>query len=167
MAKGPRYDLKFRREREGKTSYKKRLALLKSKLPRFVIRMSNKNVTCQVISYEAKGDKVIVSASSRELTKLGWNGATANLPGAYLTGYLCGVRAKKAKVIQAVADLGSREVVKGSKVFAALKGGMDAGVQMNHDESALPPQERLDGAHIDAKIKAQIAGVKKKIDSKK
>lgn len=167
MAKGPKYKVKFRREREGKTNYKKRLALLKSRAKRFVIRISNKNILCQIVSYDGKTDTVLASGSSKELAKLGWKGATSNIPAAYLTGYLCGVKAKKAKVTEAVPDLGFTQVIKGSKPFAALKGGLDAGVQMNHDEAVLPPQERLDGAHIDAKIKTQVADVKKKIDSKK
>ena len=42
MAKGKRYSVKFRRRREGKTNYKKRLAFVKSDLPRLVVRRSNK-----------------------------------------------------------------------------------------------------------------------------
>ena len=44
MATGPRYAVKFRRRREGKTDYKKRLNLLKSELPRFIVRISNKYI---------------------------------------------------------------------------------------------------------------------------
>ncbi|MDK2384746.1 MAG: 50S ribosomal protein L18, partial [Candidatus Korarchaeota archaeon] len=38
MARSARYKVRFRRRREGKTDYKKRLALLKSGLPRMVVR---------------------------------------------------------------------------------------------------------------------------------
>ena len=88
MAKGPKYRVKFRREREGKTDYKKRLALLKSRLPRFVVRVSNKNVLCQVIAHEGAGDKAVASCSSKELAKLGWKASRSNIPAAYLVGYL-------------------------------------------------------------------------------
>lgn len=166
MAKGPRYSVKFRREREGKTNYKRRLALLKSKLPRFVVRISNKNVLCQLISHEAEGDRIMASGSSKELAKLGWKGSCSNMPAAYMTGYLCGKKAAKAKAKKAVLDMGFRDVVKGSKVFASLKGAVDAGLEIPHDEAVFPAPERLEGAHIDAGLKAKIQDIKKKIDSK-
>ena len=166
MANGPKYVVKFRREREGKTNYKKRLALLKSRTPRLVIRVTNKNVLCQIVDHTNTGDKVLVAASSKEITKLGWKSATANTPASYLVGYLCGKKAKKAKADKAILDLGFKTIAKGSKIFAALKGALDAGLDINHDESVLPPQDRIEGAHIDAKIKTQVTDVKKKIDSK-
>jgi large subunit ribosomal protein L18 len=130
------------------------------------VRVSNKNVICQMIEHGEIGDKVLVSGSSKELTKLGWDEARSNTPAAYLVGYLCGKKAKKAKVNKAILDLGFKEIVKGSKIFAALKGALDAGVEIAHDASVLPAQERIEGAHIDPKVKVKIADVKKKIDSK-
>jgi len=61
-----------RRRREAKTDYKSRLNLLKSGLPRLVIRKTNKFVTGQIIESEIAQDKVIVSSSSRDLLKKGW-----------------------------------------------------------------------------------------------
>lgn len=158
--------MKFRREREGKTDYKKRLAMLRSRTPRMVVRISNKNVLCQIIEHNDKGDRVLASGSSKELVKLGWDKARCNIPAAYLVGYLCGKKAKKVKVSKAIPDLGFRKMVKGSKVFAALKGAVDAGMEVPHDASVLPVQERIEGAHIDPKMKSKITDVKKKIDSK-
>jgi len=166
MAKGPKYVVKFRREREGKTNYKKRLALLKSRLSRLVVRISNKNIICQAIAHGKEGDAVLAVGTSNELAKLGWKGSKSNIPAAYLTGYLCGKKALKAKVDEAVFDLGFRDVVKSSKVFATLKGALDAGLQIPHDDVILPPQDRIEGAHIDAKVKAQVDDLRKKIDSK-
>ncbi len=166
MAKGPRYRVKFRRERDGQTDYKKRLALLKSRLPRLVVRISNKHICCQVINHEKEGDRVIASGFSKELVKLGWKGSTSNTPAAYLTGYLCGRRAKKAEIEKAVLDIGRRSVIRGSRVFAALKGALDAGIEIPHSESILPPQERIEGAHIDPGLKTQVGNIKKAIDSK-
>jgi large subunit ribosomal protein L18 len=165
MAQGPRDKVKFRRERELKTDYKKRLALLKSRTARFVVRISNKNVVCQFITHGETGDRVLASGSSKELQKLGWGTARANTPAAYLTGYLCGKKGRKNGVEKAVLDIGFQSIVKGSKIFAALKGAVDAGVKIPHDVSILPAQERLDGAHIGDKIKAQVAETKKKIDA--
>jgi large subunit ribosomal protein L18 len=165
MAKGPRYAVKFRREREGKTDYTNRLALLKSRIPRLIVRISNKNVRCQIVEHSKDGDRVLADASSKELQKMGWKAARSNLPTVYLAGYLCGKKAKKAAK-KAVLDTGFKETIKGSKIFAALKGALDAGIEIPHDESVLPSQDRLEGAHIDAKVKAQVDNIKQKIDSK-
>ena len=51
--------------------------------------------------------------------------ATSNIPAAYLTGYLCGLRARKKGIKKAVLDLGLERVVKGSRIFAALAGGLN------------------------------------------
>jgi len=86
MATGPRYRVAFRRRREGKTDYRQRQRLLRSRIPRAVVRMSSKNTYIQFIAYDEIGDKVLASASSKELTKFGWTAPTGNLPAAYLTG---------------------------------------------------------------------------------
>lgn len=157
--------MKFRRERELKTNYRKRLALLKSKEARLIVRVTNKNVSCQLVVHSEQGDKVLASGSSKELAKIGWTGARGNAPAAYLTGYLCGKKGKKANVKSAILDLGFQSIVKGSNIFAALKGAVDAGVEIPHDASILPAQERLDGVHIGEETKAKVLAVKKKIDS--
>jgi large subunit ribosomal protein L18 len=165
MAKGPKYIVKFRREREGKTDYKKRLALLKSRGPRFLVRISNKNVTCQVIEHDNKGDKVIAEATSQAIKKMGWKSSGTNIPATYLVAYLCAKKAIKAKAKKAVFDMGFKDVVAGTRPFAALKGAVDAGMEIPHDEKVLPNQDRLEGKHIDDKIKTQITDLKKKIDA--
>lgn len=137
----------FRRKREGKTDYKKRMKLLASKKPRLVVRKSLKNFSAQIIEYDPKGDKVVVSAHSRELIKLGWKGYRRNVPAAYLVGLLCGAKAKAKGIKEAVLDIGLYPSVKGSVLYAALKGVLDAGIEVPHDESVLPPEERLIGAH--------------------
>lgn len=166
MAKGPKYTVKFRREREGKTDYKTRLALLKSKKPRFVIRISNKNIVCQIVEHKKEGDVILASASSKELRDFGWDKANTNLPSAYLVAYLCAKKAGSKKVTTAVLDIGFRDVVAASKPFASLKGALDGGLDIPHDESILPPQERIEGIHIDEKLKAKFESSKKNIDSK-
>jgi large subunit ribosomal protein L18 len=40
------------------------------------------------------------------------------------------------------------EPVPGSKVFAVLKGALDAGLQIPHGEEVLPPEDRISGKHI-------------------
>jgi large subunit ribosomal protein L18 len=140
--------IQYRRKRQAKTNYKKRLALLKSGKNRLVIRTSLKTITMQIVEYTPDGDKVVVSATSGELKKMGWKMHKANMPSAYLTGLLLGTKAKKQKVKDAVLDLGLQIPRKGGKLYAALKGFIDAGMEMKHDAEALPSDERVAGNHI-------------------
>jgi large subunit ribosomal protein L18 len=148
MAKGPSYRVPFRRRREGKTDYKARRALIISRLPRVVTRGSLKHMNVQIIEATPTGDRVITSAHSQELKKYGWQAACGNLPSAYLTGLLCGVRAIAKKVKKAVADIGLNQPTKGARVFASLKGVADAGVDVPYDTNKPPDEEELKGQHI-------------------
>lgn len=149
MAKGPRYRVAFRRRREGKTDYQQRRGLVLSGLPRMVVRGSLRSISAQLIKAEVGGDKVIVSAHSNELAKkYGWQGGGGNLSAAYLTGLLCGYKAAASGVKEAVLDLGLHAPTKGSRVFAALKGALDAGLIIPHDENKLPDEKRVQGQHV-------------------
>jgi large subunit ribosomal protein L18 len=157
MATGPRYRVPFRRRREGKTNYRTRRALVLSRVPRLVVRLSLKHAIVQVIEAEAIGDKVIVSAHSRELAKTyGWLGNCGNIPAAYLTGLLCGYKALANGVETAFLDIGLHIPSKGTRVFAALKGAVDAGVEVPHGEDILPDEARISGQHI-ADYASQLA----------
>ena len=83
-----------RRRKEGKTDYKKRLGLLKSKKPRIVFRRTNKYLIVQYIESKEAKDKVIITITSKNLLKYGWpenaTGALKSIPAAYLIGYLIG-----------------------------------------------------------------------------
>jgi large subunit ribosomal protein L18 len=145
---GPRYRVQFRRKREGKTDYRKRLKLLLSGKPRFVVRVSSKHVQVQVSKASPVGDATLFSAHSRQLAEYGWKGGTSNLPSAYLVGFLCGHRATKSEVTECILDLGMHGPVRGAKVFAALKGAVNAGMKISHGKEVLPKEERISGAHI-------------------
>ena len=149
MATGPRYRVAFRRRREGKTNYRTRRALVLSRVPRAVVRLSLKNVIVQVIEAEAIGDKVMVSAHSNELAKTyGWKFNGGNMPSAYLTGLLCGYKALEKGIETAFLDIGLHIPVKGTRIFATLKGLADAGVEVPHSEDVLPEDSRISGEHI-------------------
>lgn len=160
MAHGPRDRVARRRRREGKTDYKRRTNLLKSGLPRAVVRRSQRNIRIQLVEFDPKGDKVLASAEGFELKKHGWEGPASNTPAAYLTGYLVGQRAVNAGVERAVLDIGISTPIKGSRFFASLKGMLDAGMDIPHSEEVLPSEERIRGEHIDEKIKNQFEAVK-------
>jgi large subunit ribosomal protein L18 len=148
MAKNSSYRVKLRRRREGKTDYQARKALVTSRRPRLVTRASIRNVTAQIIIAKQQGDEVLVAANSRELIKnFGWKAPTGNIPAAYLTGLLCGLKAKAKGIEGAILDLGLVPPTKGSKTFAILSGVVDAGVEVPHSEEKLV-RERIKGDHI-------------------
>ena len=153
MADGPRYAVPFRRRREGKTDYKLRKALIRSGRPRAVVRVTNKYVYIQITEALLKGDVVRASASSKELSKLGWKGGRGNLPSAYLTGVLAARRAVEKGIKEAILDIGLKTSTKGSKLFAALKGLSDAGLAVHHSDGPIPAMERIRGGHISSYAK--------------
>ncbi len=146
---GPRYRVVFRRRREGKTNFHLRRKLLLSNRLRFVIRRSNRYTMVQILKPHLKGDQVIVSAHSKELRDtFNWKGNCGNMPATYLTGLLAGFRAKKAGLKDAVVDIGLISPIKGAKVFAALKGALDAGLSIPYSEDVLPEESRIRGEDI-------------------
>lgn len=184
MAQGPTYRVKFRRRREGKTNYYRRRRLLLSRKPRLVVRKTNTKVIVQVINAKVQGDVTEASAISPELAAYGWAASANNLPSAYLTGFLAGLRAKSKGINNAVLDIGLNPPVKGSKVYAALKGVVDAGVDVPHNPEVLPDEDRLVGKHIVSSYehfsdkestmfskvgakKTTITGIAKKVDTVK
>lgn len=150
MGQGPRYRVMFRRRREGRTDYRTRLNLLRSGETRLVIRRTSGNIIAQFVDYDGEGDNVKATAVGLELSKLGWNGSAKNTPAAYLTGLLAGKRAMELGIDEAVLDMGRHANVRGSKVYAALKGVLDAGVWVPHgDDDMFPSEDRLTGDFLD------------------
>lgn len=150
MAKGPRSRVSFRRRIEGKTDYHKRLKLLKSRKLRAVIRASNNHIRVQIIKSALGGDKILVSAYSQELTsKYKWNASTGNIPAAYLTGYLAGIKAKKNDIQEVIFDLGI--FYHRNRVLAACKGIIDTGISIPYREEFFPENfdNRIKGLHIE------------------
>ena len=145
---GPLYRVPFRRRREGKTDYRKRLKLLMSHKPRVVVRRSNKYIRIQLIVADRVGDRTFVDMTSKELSGYGYEGGGKNLTAAYLTGLLFGKKAIEAGFKEAILDIGLHTPVHGSRVFAALKGVIDSGMEVPHDPVIFPPEERIRGEHI-------------------
>jgi large subunit ribosomal protein L18 len=147
MARNARYRVALRRRREGRTDYQARKALVLSRKPRLVPRCSLKHTSVQIVAAKPVGDVVLAAAHSRELAKYGWNAPTGNAPAAYLTGFLCGLKAKAKGVAEAVLDVGLVAPSKGSKLFAVLSGVVDAGVVVPHDEAKIV-KDMVKGEHI-------------------
>lgn len=150
MARGPRYKRSLRRRNEGKTDYHKRLKLLKSRKLRVTIRATNDHMRVQIIQSRLGGDKVLISAFSKELPlKFDWNANTGNIPAAYLTGYLAGTRAKTKNIQEAIFDLGI--FYHRNRVLAACKGVIDSGINIPYREEFFPEnlEDRIKGTHIE------------------
>lgn len=97
-----RFQVKFKRRREGKTDYyaRKRLTVQdknKYNTPKYrlVVRLSNKNVTAQIAYSSIKGDHVVCAAYSHELPKYGIKVGLTNYAAAYTTGLLLARRLLK------------------------------------------------------------------------
>jgi len=145
------YTVKYRRKRDGLTDYKKRMKLLLGSKPRLVVRKSLKNITLQLVEFQPKGDKVIITSSSKELSKHGWKASTGNISAAYLTGYLLAKKAKKPT--ECVLDIGQYTSVKGCILYAAAQGALDGGLKVPLSKEIVPNMQRIRGEHIAAYAK--------------
>ncbi|GJJ68557.1 large subunit ribosomal protein L5e [Entomortierella parvispora] len=90
-----RFQVKYRRRREGKTDYyaRKRLVVqaknkYNSPKYRLVVRFTNADIVCQVVYAKLQGDFVLASAYAHELPKYGVKGGLTNWAAAYCTGLL-------------------------------------------------------------------------------
>jgi len=145
---GPHRRVLYRREREGRTDYDYRRGLLRSGKPRLVARISLKHVRAQVVRAKEEGDEILTSAFSKELSEWDWKGYTSNTPSAYLVGLLCGFRALEEGVEECVLDIDRFVASPQARVFAVLKGAVDAGLGVPHNEKVLPDDRRCSGEHI-------------------
>ena len=187
-----RFQVKYRRRREGKTDYRARKRLItqdKNKFGspkyRLVVRFSNKHVICQIVSAEIVGDKVLCSAYSSELPRYGLKVGLKNYAAAYCTGLLLarrvlqklgldevyeGVEEVNGEVelpeeeegqprpFRANLDVGIVNTTTGARVFGAMKGAADGGLNIPHNEKRFPGYDR-EGKSFDADaMKERIFG---------
>ena len=164
MSTGPRYRVHFRRRREGKTDYRVRLRLLKADRPRAVVRLSDRRIRVAIVAFDPIGDRVLAAAESGELGGIAFPPANyASTPAAYLTAYLAGLRAKSSGAEVAVLDTGLRHPTVGGRLSAALKGLLDAGIEIPHGEGGFPKADRLNGTHLTKPLPQPIEAYKLKL----
>jgi len=164
-----RFQVKYRRRREGKTDYQARQALVtqdknkyNSPKYRLVVRLTNKDVIAQIIYSKLSGDVVLAAAYSHELSRYGMPVGLKNYGAAYATGLLLARRvltklkladkyegSKEVKgedfivtanesgpaPFRALLDVGLKRTSTGAKVFAAMKGACDGGLEVPHSET--------------------------------
>jgi len=165
-----RFQVKFKRRRQAKTDYYARKRLIiqdknKYKTPkyRFVVRLSNRDITCQVFSADMSHDVCFLAAYSHELQRYGVKVGLTNYAAAYCTGLLLARRVNKklgleytgAKAVdgvyfrveadpggkapfKALLDVGLRRTTTGARVFGALKGASDGGLDIPHNDRRFP-----------------------------
>ena len=62
---------------------------------------------------------------------------------------------------EAVLDLGLASSSRGNRIYSALKGMIDAGLDIPHSESIFPDDDRINGSHIDESISKAFEKSKK------
>ncbi|PDH24116.1 MAG: 50S ribosomal protein L18 [Marine Group II euryarchaeote MED-G33] len=167
MAQGKRQRRRYKRRSTGQTDYHRRLKLLRSGTPRAVVRVTNTQVICQLVGYDAEGDQVIAAADGSSLRgKYAWPAkvSTKSVPAAYCTGYALAKQVQKSGHDEAVLDIGLAASTRGNRVFAALKGMIDGGLWVPHSEDIFPSDERLAGEHIDKSIAGAVEKTKAAIE---
>jgi len=148
MAHNATHVVPHRRKREGKTDYRKRLTLLKSRQIRLVIRKTNTQLIAQLVEYVPAGDIIVAQAKSTDLKKMGWEVNNGNIPEAYLVGLLIAKRAEAKNIKKAIVDTGLHTHIVGSKIYAVVKGCVDGGIEIPVSEEAFPDEKRINGQHI-------------------
>ncbi|CAI0544339.1 unnamed protein product [Linum tenue] len=178
-----RFQVKYKRRRDGKTDYRARIRLInqdknKYNTPkyRFVVRFTNKDVVAQIISSTIAGDNVMAAAYSHELPRYGLEVGLTNYAAAYCTGLLLARRVLKMlemdqeyegnveatgedysveptdrRPFRALLDVGLVRTTTGNRVFGALKGALDGGLDIPHSEKRFAGFSK-DSKQLDAEV---------------
>ncbi len=167
MAHGKNQRLRYKRRRNGETDYRRRMRMLRGGSTRAVVRVTNTQTICQLVDYTTSGDNVEISIDGKTLVdKFGWplDASRKSVPASYISGYAMAKAAIAAGHDEAILDIGLAASTPGNRVFAALKGMVDAGLEIPHSEDVLPSDDRINGAHIDDSIAAAVESAKKTIE---
>jgi large subunit ribosomal protein L18 len=157
-----------RRRREGKTDYRKRINLLKGRMPRVIFRKTNQYIIGQYVTSKEAKDKVEIGITSKNLLDFGWPkeflGSLKSIPAAYLTGLALGKKIMDKKLESPIMDIGMIGAINKSKVFAFIKGLIDAGVKIKCSKENFPEEERLSGKSLKKDFSERFKEIKSKIE---
>ena len=165
--RGTRRRSVFRRRKAGLTDYRRRLKLLTGRKPRAVVRVSNTRTTCQLVDWAASGDLVTLTVTGSDLSKkYGWpeDFSKKSVPASYLVGFAMGKAALAQGAETAILDIGLAASTPGNRGFSALKGMVDAGLEIPHGENVLPDEGRIIGSHISDDVAAAVESTKSNIE---
>ncbi|KAK9141152.1 hypothetical protein Scep_010833 [Stephania cephalantha] len=179
-----RFQVKFKRRRQGKTDYRARIRLInqdknKYNTPkyRFVVRITNKDIIAQIVSASIAGDLVLAAAYAHELPHFGLEVGLTNYAAAYCTGLLLARRVLKTleldeeyegnveasgedfsvevnedrRPFRALLDVGLVRTTTGNRVFGALKGALDGGLDIPHSDKRFAGFKKED-KQLDAEV---------------
>eukprot|EP00899_Mesostigma_viride_P008825 jgi/Mesvir1/17944/Mv12994-RA.3 len=180
-----RFQVKYRRRREGKTDYRARLRLVsqdKNKYGthkyRMIVRFTNKDIICQIAYATIAGDVVVSAAYAHELERYGLKVGLTNYAAAYCTGLLLARRTLQKfgldsiyegntedatlgedynveevegekRPFMALLDVGLVRTTTGNRVFGAMKGAIDGGLDIPHGEKRFPGYNKEGGLDAD------------------
>jgi len=130
---------------------------------RFVVRFSNKDIMCQIFSADMTHDVCFAAAYAHELQRYGVKVGFNNYAAAYCTGLLLARRVNKKLGLEyegqkdvngedysveadpdgkapfkALLDVGLRRTTTGARIFGALKGACDGGLDIPHNDRRFP-----------------------------
>jgi len=141
---------------------------------RFVVRITNKDVICQIFSSDLTHDVCLASAYAHELKRFGLSLGLTNYAAAYCTGLLLARRVNVKYSLdkeyegnttvdgadynveagpdrapfKALLDVGLTRTTTGARVFGALKGACDGGIDVPHKDRRFPGSKREDGKWV-------------------
>ncbi|KAF2325560.1 hypothetical protein GH714_030366 [Hevea brasiliensis] len=144
-----RFQVKFKRRREGKTDYRARIRLInqdknKYNTPKYRF-VSNKDIVAQIISASIAGDMVLAAAYSHELPRYGLEVGLTNYAAAYCTGLLLARRTLKM--------LEMDEEYEGN-----AEGALDGGLDIPHSDKIFAGFSK-DDKQLDAEVHRKISMV--------
>jgi large subunit ribosomal protein L18 len=130
------------------------------------VRVTNTQVICQLVTYEPDGDKVVAASTGATIVSdFKWpkDVSRKSIPACYIAGMALAQKATAAGHSSAVLDIGLGASTKGNRVFAALKGMVEGGLEIPHGEDILPDDDRIAGNHISDKLAKSVETSKKAI----
>ncbi|MFA5071748.1 MAG: 50S ribosomal protein L18 [Candidatus Pacearchaeota archaeon] len=157
-----------RRRIEGKTDYANRVRLLKGETPRVVFRRTNKYIIAEYVTSHEAQDKIEIGITSKNLKKFGWpeefDGSLKSVPASYLTGFLMGKEIGKKKLATPIVDVGMIRTLSKNKVFAFIKGLIDAGMKIKCAKEKFPEESRIEGKNLKKDFTKTFKEIKLKLD---
>jgi len=162
-----------------------------SKKYRLVVRRTNAKYICQVIYATMTGDRVLCAAESTELKAHGVSAGLTNYAAGYCTGLLLARRLLKQigldsmykpnykisgeyfnvdedvgdkRPFKALLDVGIQRTTTGARLFGAMKGAADGGINVPHSTKRFPGYRRAK-TQEETNKRGKSTGAKHKVEA--
>jgi len=145
----------------------------KSPKYRLVVRVTNRDIVTQIVAADLTHDVVLACAYSHELTRYGIKLGLTNYAAAYATGLLLGRRVNAkynleyegqtavdgdlfnveaseegSAPFKALLDIGLARSTTGARVWGVLKGAVDGGLNVPHNDHRFPGSKKENGEWV-------------------